>query len=308
MRIANANAYEQSISQLQRRQAALTEAQERLTSGKRVMKASDDPAAAAAAERALAAEKRSDAQLRALDTSRNSMRLAESALGDGMELVAQARELLVAAGNGSYTDSDRRTLAENLRALRNDLFAVANRQDGAGRYLFGGQGADTPPLLDAPGGVIYAGSTGQQQAAGGEATPLTIDGQSAWLGASDPTTPGATLSLFDAMDRVVEELLTPGRDSSAVADTVSRGLAAFDASSNQLSSWRSRAGEALNRLDGLEGRVRQAKLDAQTERSGAEDLDMVAAISDFQNRQTGYDAALKTYSIVQQMSLFQYLR
>jgi flagellar hook-associated protein 3 FlgL len=217
-------------------------------------------------------------------------------------------ELLVAAGNGSYTDSDRRTLAENLRALRNDLFAVANRQDGAGRYLFGGQGADTPPLLDAPGGVIYAGSTGQQQAAGGEATPLTIDGQSAWLGASDPTTPGATLSLFDAMDRVVEELLTPGRDSSAVADTVSRGLAAFDASSNQLSSWRSRAGEALNRLDGLEGRVRQAKLDAQTERSGAEDLDMVAAISDFQNRQTGYDAALKTYSIVQQMSLFQYLR
>jgi hypothetical protein len=50
------------------------------------------------------------------------------------------------------------------------------------------------------------------------------------------------------------------------------------------------------------------KLDAQTERSEAEDLDLMAAISDFQNRQTGYDAALKTYSIVQQMSLFEYLR
>ena len=89
---------------------------------------------------------------------------------------------------------------------------------------------------------------------------------------------------------------------------MSRGLAEFDVAGDQLASWRSRAGEALNRLDGLEQRVQQAKLDAQTERSEAEDLDLLAAISDFQNRQSGYDAALKTYSIVQRMSLFEYLR
>ena len=34
---------------------------------------------------------------------------------------------------------------------------------------------------------------------------------------------------------------------------------------------------------------------------------MVKAISDFQNQQTGYDAALKTYSTVQRLSLFEYL-
>ena len=34
---------------------------------------------------------------------------------------------------------------------------------------------------------------------------------------------------------------------------------------------------------------------------------MVQAISDFQNQQTGYDAALKAYSMVQRLSLFQYL-
>ena len=68
------------------------------------------------------------------------------------------------------------------------------------------------------------------------------------------------------------------------------------------------AGESLNRIDGLEQRVLQARLDAQTEQSEAEDLDLLAAISEFQNRQTGYDAALKSYSIVQRMSLFEYLR
>jgi flagellar hook-associated protein 3 FlgL len=273
-----------------------------------VLRASDDPAAAAVAERALAAQSRSEAQLRALDASRSAMRLSESALGDAGELVAQARELLVSAGNGSYTDRDRASIAQAIRGLRDDLLAVANRQDGAGRYLFGGQGADTPPLVDAPGGVAYAGTDGQLVAAGGGATPLTIDGRSAWLGAEDPASPGSTVSLFDAMDRVVAELSTPGRASADIAATVSRGLGEFDIASDQLASWRSRAGEALNRIDSLESRVQQAKLDAQTERSEAEDLDLLAAISDFQNRQTGYDAALKTYSIVQQMSLFEYLR
>jgi flagellar hook-associated protein 3 FlgL len=308
MRISTSNAYETSIGNLQKRQAALTDAQERLTSGKRVLRPSDDPAAAAVAERALAAQQRSEAQLRALGASRNAMQLSESALGDAGELLAQARELLVSAGNGSYTDRDRASIAQAIRGLRNDLLAVANRQDGAGRYLFGGQGADTPPLVDTPGGVAYVGTDGQLLAAGGTATPLSVDGRSAWLSAEDPAVPGTTVSLFDALDRVVADLTTPGRSSTDIAATVSRGLGEFDIAGDQLASWRSRAGEALNRIDGLEQRVQQARLDAQTERSEAEDLDLLAAISDFQNRQTGYDAALKTYSIVQQMSLFEYLR
>ena len=74
-----------------------------------------------------------------------------------------------------------------------------------------------------------------------------------------------------------------------------------------LLSLRSRVGELLNRTDSIEGRIAAQALAAQTERSNAEDLDMVQAISDFQNQQTGYDAALKTYATVQRMSLFQYL-
>ena len=49
------------------------------------------------------------------------------------------------------------------------------------------------------------------------------------------------------------------------------------------------------------------KLASQTERSNAEDVDMVHAISDFQNKQSGYDAALKSYAMVQRLSLFQYV-
>lgn len=307
MRITTAHAFESSLANLQKRQQQLSASQEQLTSGKRVLRPSDDPVAAAAAERALAAASRSDAQMRAVDASRVATQLTESALGEAGELLQQARELLLAAGNGSYTDAERRDLSERLHGLRGDLFSVANRSDGAGRYLFGGQGSDGPPLLDGPGGVTFNGIAGQAQAGAGTATPLSIDGRAVWLQARDPSQAGQVLSVFDTMDRIVGELATAGRTPTEVAQTVSRGLGEIDASAANLSAWRSRAGETLNRLDALGSRLAQDKLEAQQARSEAEDLDMVQAISDFQNRQSGYEAALKTYSIVQRMSLFDYL-
>ena len=308
MRIATLSAFEASLANLQRRQQQLSTTQEQLTSGKRVLRPSDDPAAAAAAERALAAASRSDAQRRALDASRLATQLTEGALGEAGELLQQARELLVAAGNGSYGDADRLDLAERLRGLRSDLYTVANRSDGAGRHLFGGQGSDGPPFADGPGGVVFNGVAGQAQAAAGSATPLSADGRAVWLQVADPAQPGQWLSVFDALDRAVDELSVAGRSDAEVSQTVSRGIGEIDAGAAHLSAWRSRAGETLNRLDALDSRLAQDKLQAQQARSEAEDLDMLEAISEFQNRQSGYDAALKTYSIVQRMSLFDYLR
>lgn len=308
MRISTAFAFENTVATLQRRQSALVEGQEQMTSGKRVRKPSDDPAAAAQAERALAQVTRSQSMQRALDTSRQAMELTESALGAAGEVLQQVREQVVAAGNGTYSDAERRSIAVVLRGMRDELFSIANRSDGAGRYHFGGQGSDEPPFQDAPGGVSYNAANGQARAAPGEAAPLTIDGQLAWLQAADPANPGATLSLFDVLDRVVTELGTPGMTKAQVGAAVSAGLRDIDAGAENLGAWRSRSGESLNRIAGMSERLSQTTLDAQRARSDAEDLDMLQAISDFQNRQTGYDAALKTYSIVQKMSLFDHIR
>ncbi|MBA4176797.1 MAG: flagellar hook-associated protein 3 [Leptothrix sp. (in: Bacteria)] len=307
MRISTAFAFENSLANLQRRQAQLSETQTQLTSGKRVRLASDDPAAAAAAERALAAGARAEAQLRAVAESRNAMQQTESALGDAGDLAQRARELMVGAGNASFSDAERATLAATLRGIREDLLAVANRSDGAGRYLFGGQGSDIKPLRDAPGGVVYEATTGQLNAAAGEVSPLSLDGGQVFLLAPDPSNPGTTISIFDTLDRAITELMTPGRTPAEVGQTVTLGLQGIDAAQGNLGRWRALAGEALNRADGMEGRLTQARVDAARDRSNAEDLDMVTAISAFQNQQSGYDAALKTYSLVQRMTLFDYL-
>ena len=308
MRVNTAQSYDAAIFQLQKRQQAMTESQLQLTSGKRVQKASDDPASAARSERAMAAMSRSDANLRGLDVSRSMSMFTEAALGDAGELLQQAREVMVGAGNGSYSDADRKLLAAKLGGLRGDMLSVANRRDGAGRYLFGGQGSHMPPLRDGPGGVVYAGSIGELQAAAGESARLSVDGSQTWLQAPDPANPGATLSVFDVMDRLIIELGTPGRTGAVISLSVSTGLRDLDTVSGNLASSRARAGEALVRADGIEGRLGQNKLDAQIERSKAEDLDMLEAISAFKAKEAGYDAALKTYSIIQRMSLMDYVK
>mgnify|MGYP003705207603 CR=1 FL=1 len=88
MRIATAHAYDTSIQNLQKRQQDLSESQMQLTSGKRVNVASDDPTAAARAERALASIARGEANKRSLDASRNVMNLASSSLTTGAPSMA----------------------------------------------------------------------------------------------------------------------------------------------------------------------------------------------------------------------------
>jgi flagellar hook-associated protein 3 FlgL len=85
-------------------------------------------------------------------------------------------------------------------------------------------------------------------------------------------------------------------------------LVGIDASIEHVLGWRARAGDALNRIDAIEGRLARAGTDAEAMRSEAQDIDLIAGISSFQNMQSSYDAALRTYAMVQRMTLFDYLK
>ena len=183
-RISTSNAYDGALNNLMSRQDNLTTTQEQMTSGKRVIKASDDPTAAARAERARALEERTTSSQKAVDASSNAMTLTESALGDANELLQQARELIVSAGDASYSDAERASKADAIKAIRDQLLSVANRPDGQGGYVFSGQGSGGAPFVDKPGGVAFQGVGGSVNVATDEPLPLTLDGGSVWLTAN----------------------------------------------------------------------------------------------------------------------------
>jgi flagellar hook-associated protein 3 FlgL len=189
MRIATAHSFDTTINHLAKRQADLSSLQESLATGKRVRKASDDPVAATLAETASNRLKRAQSDLRALDNSRASLQQAESGLAESGELIQRVRELMVGAGNGTFGPSEREDLARQLEGLREQLIHVANRQDNAGRTLFGGLGGATTPFADVYGltvagvqfnGVQFNGQRGQA-AAGGSALPQALDGDAIWM-------------------------------------------------------------------------------------------------------------------------------
>jgi flagellar hook-associated protein 3 FlgL len=136
---------------------------------------------------------------------------------------------------------------------------------------------------------------------------LTVAGQPASGDAFQVVPSTASLSVFDTLDKAVADLSAQGKRGSQIAQDAIMNLRNIDQGMSRLTVARSDAGVTLNRIDGVNDRLDGQKLAAETEKSSAEDLDMVQAISDFTNKQSGYDAALKSYSMVQHLSLFQYL-
>jgi flagellar hook-associated protein 3 FlgL len=311
IRVTTLSAFNAGIGTLQQRQRDMAQSQEQLTSGKRVQRASDDPTAAARSERALVSLSRTESDVRALEASRNALTLTERALADAGDLMQQVRELSLSAGNASYSPGERDAVAVQLEGLRTQLLAVANRTDEGGGYLFfPGRNGMAPPLAagDIAGNVpvqldpAYVAEP-ERQTAGREPLPLNVDGLGAWR--IDAAT--GQSAVFDGIDRAIRELRDPSATAPSGAAIAAAAVDSADSSFTTLNLLRARAGELLNRGDLMEGRLADLRLSAQTERSSAEDLDLVQAISEFQAQQSGYDAALKTYSMVQRMSLFQYL-
>ena len=413
-RVSTANMYDSSLRNLTARQKSLVDLQENLTTGKRVVRPSDDPVAAAQAERSLTRISRIQTEQRALDVQRNAIAQAESTLGDAVGLVQEMRQLIVAAGSGTLTPNDRRTYANQIQSLRDQLTDVINRKDTNGVPLLGALGSALEPfagpLLSTPD-YLFAGLPGQASA-NGTSIPTTLDGHAALMfdpvrdgvytadvtrgpGSSlvstaittthrdvldgaqytlavdnvtvDPiagttsidytltktardgtvTTSTATTapvitgqpipiaitegadtvmsfnltgtpavgdtvsmqpssSLMSTIDSAIRGITNAG-DSVAASQAVGQALANLDAGMERLHNMRGFAGELLNRADRITGDQEKRSIQLEADRSRAEDLDMIQGISDFQNQQVGYEAALKSYAQVQKLSLFNFI-
>ena len=435
-RLGSANTYDLARSNLSNRQSGLSSMQEKLTAGKKIVRASDDPTGAAQAERALNRISRIATDQRALESQRSAITMAESTLGDVNDALQSFRELVVSAGNGSHSAAERISIAGQLRGLRDQVFALSNRNDANGQPLFGGLGSTSAPFVGpqtATPNYTFNGLPGQTTSSE-VGIPIALDGESAFMlqpardgtfesvvslaavpanrkltasavsvadatlvnttpynvkfTAVDPgvggvtgsatatyviedlsTTPSTTSSpvsltfpygspvtipitvtspvsdpvadpitgvitpnknvlsfsitgtpaagdvitvkpspssIFSVLDAAISEI--GGATSSAAASlAVSKALSNIDIGMNRVSAVRGQAGDLLNRADRISSDQTKRAIQMEDDRSRAEDMDMVKGIAEFQNQQTGFQAALQSYAQVQKLSLFNYI-
>lgn len=406
-RVGSYNALDNTIRNLTTRQASLTQLQENLTAGKRVLRPSDDPAAAAQAERAITRMARVQADQRALDNQKNTITVAESTLKDSIDLLQDAREQVVKAGGAALSTANRATLADQIKSISEQLLALANTKDTNGLPLFNGLGSAESPFAQTgstpPAGYTFQGLPGQSSAT--EVwIPQTLDGDAAWNfhpqrdGVFDAritrATPGAVLaegetpllttpvsatgspvptgdsytisfgvdaagaatyeivnsttntpvtagpqpyqagqditfdglkisisgtphdgdavdvvpqsSVFGVLDNAADRIRNAASSNDA-AQAVAQALSQIDAALKNLNTSRSYAGELLNRADRISGSQETRSIQLEADRSRAEDMDIIKGISDAQNQQTAYSAALGTYAQIQKLSLFNFI-
>jgi flagellar hook-associated protein 3 FlgL len=95
--------------------------------------------------------------------------------------------------------------------------------------------------------------------------------------------------------------------SNAVNQAVTQALHNIDIGMERVSGVRGQAGDLLTRADRITINQEKRSTQLESDRSRAEDMDMIKGISEFNNQQTGYQAALQTYAQIQKLSLFNYL-
>lgn len=160
MRISSNTFQLQWLNAVRRQQAELANAQQQVSTGKRINTAADDPAGAAQSvllEQGLdrLANYRTNAE-----TARRRLSLEESSLTEAGDALNRVRELALQAANATQTVESRRAIAAEAEELLTGLLNIANTQDGEGRYLFGGNKVQVRPFVMAGNGVQYAGDGG----------------------------------------------------------------------------------------------------------------------------------------------------
>jgi flagellar hook-associated protein 3 FlgL len=182
-RLGSANAYDNTLSNLTTRQTKLANLQESLSSGKKITSPSDDPTGAAQAERALNRLSRIATDQRALEVQRNAISTAESTLGDITSAMQEVRDLVVSAGNGSFSTAERKTVALQISGLRDRILSLANSQDSNGQPLFAALGSALKPFSGPEStqpDYTFNGLPGSASA-GTYAIASTLDGESAFM-------------------------------------------------------------------------------------------------------------------------------
>ncbi|MFH5253069.1 flagellar hook-associated protein FlgL [Burkholderia semiarida] len=161
MRISSAQYFQLNVTQMNDQQAQLAQLYQQIASGVSLQTAADNPVGAAQAVQLSMTSATLSQYATNQTTALASLQAEDQALQNVSGVLTSAQTLLVRAGDGSLSDSNRAALATQLQGYRDQLLTLANTNDGAGTYLFAGTNNSAPPFKAAPNGsVAYVGDTG----------------------------------------------------------------------------------------------------------------------------------------------------
>jgi len=138
----------------------LGKTQLQVSTGKRILKPSDDPAGSVQILNLQREFSVTEQYLANADKAENKQAIEEGSLQSVNDILQRVRELAVQGLNDTNTQNDRTAIATEMNQLNEQLLSLANTRDSNGDYLFSGFNSNTPPYQTING--AYQGDEGQR--------------------------------------------------------------------------------------------------------------------------------------------------
>jgi flagellar hook-associated protein 3 FlgL len=280
----------------------LSKTQQRMSSGKQITRASDDPYGTSRALSLRGDIAGTQQYQRNVSEATAWQSITDSALSKVTDAVHRARELAIQGASDSAGQAARNAAAAEIDQLIESVKQEMTASYG-GRYVFAGTATTTPPY--AVGGAdTYAGNAAAvaREIGPGVSVQVNVLG-STILGNGQAANDGKLLDVL----RDISQHLKSGivADANTLRTTDLKGL---DTNLDAINQARATVGATTNRLESADSRLQETEESLTKLLSDVEDADMAKTYTDFSMQQSVYQSALQAGANIVQQSLLDFLR
>ena len=291
---------EQAVTRFNRITSDIQQTQDKIAASKKVLKASDDPVAAAKISFVRDQKVMLDRFATNIDRAQTRLGLTENVVAESVNLMTRAYELGIQAKNDTLTAVDRLAISFEIGQIRESMMGLANSKDANGDYLFAGYSSNTQPFVSNEAGEVqFAGDRGVHsvQISDSLRANTGLDGADVFMRVEID---GVVKPFFDILTSLEREL----QDGVMNDDRVSELNACID----HFAINQTRVGAEMNKLDYQKAAMERRIVLMDENLSGMEDADLAELVTELQGMIVSRDAAQRSFVQIGQQSLFDYIR
>lgn len=301
MRISTSQLHQQGINEIMDRYADLAKTQQQLSTGLRIVNPSDDPVGITQVlplDQAIAQNQQYN---RNADAANARLSLEDGTLATATDVLQRINELAVEGSNKTLSTTDLQMISTEVKQDLQTLQGLANTQDSSGEYLFAGDNVTTKPFTEAPAGTFnYVGDNGQRNVQISASRQIAVGDSGADVFVNVPYSGGGTQNILQTIYNYAQSLDAGTPDPAITTDLKS----ALDS----IASTRAKIGARLNAIDNQKNQNSDLITQSTTVKSKIQDLDMAEAVSRLNQQSLALQASQQSYTKVQGLSLFNYIR
>ena len=306
MKISTNLLFQKSIDQMGSSQNELSNLQAKLSSGKKIVNASDNPEEVTNIQRLKNVIERQNSIEKNLLATKNRLNLEEAGLKSSSSILTRLRELAIQASNDTLTGENRKLVSIEIDELRGELLSVANMKDSNGNYVFSGSRVRKKPFdADPSGKIIYQGDQTRNLVDVGENRQIHINrpGTDIYTQVSRKNLDGSNTAVgfFEAIDNLSSSIKSSRREG------IDQGVEDLEKMGQSMSLALAKVGSGIVVVESQTDLLDETRLQLKSALSTIEDVDYAEAVTEMKKKMLSLEAAQSSFARISQLSLFNYI-